>query len=136
MTAMLDNNVLIDALAARKPFEEDAQNILRASVQGKCTCCFSVNSATDIYHVLRKTKGPETAAESVSRLLKLLPAVSVSGNDCIQALGLPIDDFEDALLVVCATKVGADYIVSRDKELLTADSSIQVISPSEFLSKI
>ncbi len=136
MMALLDNNVLIDALASRKPFDADAQNILRASAQGKCTCCFTANSATDIYYVLNRTKGAGVARESISRLLQLLPAVSVAGSDCKQALDLPIDDFEDALLAVCAAKVQADCIVTRDETFLKADSPVRLVSPADFLLEL
>jgi len=136
MMIILDNNILIDALASRKPFDTDAQKILRAAAQGKCSCCFTVNSATDIYYVLRKTKGVAKAKEAIARLLRLLPVVPVSGNDCMEALNLPIDDFEDALLAVCAAKAEADFIVTRDEDFLKAESPVKAISPSEFLSKL
>ena len=136
MMVMLDNNVLIDALASRKPFDADARSVLRASALGKCSCCFTANSATDIYYVLQKIKGKETAKGTIAQLLRLLPAVSVSGTDCIKALELPIDDFEDSLLAVCAVKIDAECIVSRDKEFLKTNSPVRVISPSELLTEL
>jgi len=135
MIAVLDNNILIDALEIREPFAEAAQQILRESAQGKYICCFTSNSATDIYYVLNKRKGKEYAKAAITKLLNLLPVVSVTGQDCQQALDLPIDDFEDALLVVCAAKAQADCIITGDKDFLKAGSPVKVILPVDFLSE-
>jgi len=43
-----------------------------------------------------------------------------------------MDDFEDALLVICAMNIGADYIVSRDAILLKT-APTKVILPVDFL---
>ncbi|MDR3271257.1 MAG: PIN domain-containing protein [Peptococcaceae bacterium] len=47
-----------------------------------------------------------------------------------------IDDFEDALVAVCAEKIKADYIVTRDETFLLCQSSVPLIRPEEFLTKL
>lgn len=66
MNVMLDNNVLIDALAAREPFCKEAQKILRLTAREELVGFFSVNSATDIYYILRKVAGADKAREVFS----------------------------------------------------------------------
>ena len=56
------------------------------------------------------------------------------GTDCHKALDFPLDDYEDALLIVCGDKTAIDYIITRDKDFLQkAKPSIPVISPADFL---
>ena len=68
-------------------------------------------------------------------LFKTYGVVAVTHKDCEAALALPIDDFEDALVAVCAEKAGADYIVTRDEGFLGGDCPVislkQTIYPDE-----
>jgi predicted nucleic acid-binding protein len=59
--------------------------------------------------------------------------VSVTQKDCIGALSIPLDDFEDALAAVCAKKAGADYIVTRDDGFLRGKSPVPLIAPDDLL---
>lgn len=51
--------------------------------------------------------------------------VLITQNDCIKALALP-NDFEDALVEVCAKEIGADYIVSRDSEFKEIATGVKI----------
>jgi len=135
MTIVFDNNIVLDALLERKPFYADAAQLLTACA-GEHTGCLVANSLTDIFYVLSKFVGATKAKQSVKKLTELLHIISVSEADCINALELPMDDFEDALLASCAKKAGAEYIISRDIDFARAASPVQVMSPSEFLSGI
>ena len=79
--------------------------------------------------------GAPAAKAAVNKLTELFELIPVDEQDCLDALALPLDDFEDALIVVCSAKSGADYIVTRDMELLCVQSHVRVISPDE-LAKI
>ena len=70
-------------------------------------------------------------------LFAIFSIVDVLGTDCHKALDFPLDDYEDALLVVCSDKTAIDYIITRDKEFLQkAKLSITVISPADFLQML
>lgn len=62
--------------------------------------------------------------------------VPLDVSDCTEALALSMNDFEDALIAVCAQKVNADHIVSRDKDFIYAKTNIPIITPSELIKKI
>lgn len=66
-------------------------------------------------------------------LLTKYGVVFVTQEDSLEALALPIDDFEDALVVICAQKAGADYIVTRDERFLQNKSLVKVINPKNLL---
>ena len=135
MKVVLDTNVVIDAVALRQPFCEDAKRILLMVAEEMFTGCLTANSVTDIFYVVRRSLQESAAREIIRSLLYSLEVIDVRGEDCRQALDLTIGDFEDALITTCAKRIGADYIISRDDNFMKAASTVQVIYPSEFLLK-
>ena len=132
MKIAIDNNLVLDALLARQPFNEVAEQILTACVDTH-KGCLSTNNLTDIFYVLRKSIGASMAKAAVEKLMGLLEIISVNDEDCLNALSLPINDFEDALVVICAKKALADYIVTRDEKFLQLETSVSLILPSNLL---
>ncbi|MCM1329204.1 MAG: PIN domain-containing protein [Ruminococcus sp.] len=136
MKAVIDNNVIIDALKPNPQFETEAQQVLRLASAKKLDGFVSANSFTDIFYVLRKEHGADKAKVMVQKLLLILDVIGIEKADCINALSLSMNDFEDALIAVCAEKAGADYIVSRDKKFIGAETSVKAVAPSVLLEKI
>lgn len=136
MKVLIDNNIVLDAVVSRPPFNEAAERIVLLVGDGEIDGYITANSATDIFYVLKKMTDTATAKETMRRVLTVFKVTSVSGEDCVRALNAPMDDFEDALITVCAENIAADYIVSRDAAFLKAQSSVPVIEPSEFLEKL
>ena len=67
-------------------------------------------------------------------LFTVFNIIDVLGTDCHKALDFPLDDYEDALILVCGDRAVIDCIITRDKEFLhKAKSSVPVISPADFL---
>ncbi len=63
-------------------------------------------------------------------ILDLVNVIVVDGEKCSDALASEMDDFEDALVAVCAESVNADFIVTRDKGFLdTSYCNVQLVSP-------
>ena len=134
MTVLLDTNIIMDALQERQPFDIEAKEILLRSQNREFSCCFTANAAADIFYLYSKARGIKTARAAFDFLLATYKVVSVTHEDCIAAMSLSIEDFEDALVVQCAQKANADYIVTRDEPLLRDDTPIKTISPKEFLA--
>jgi predicted nucleic acid-binding protein len=138
MKVVVDNNVVIDALQSRQPFDTDAKAVFRIFGEGKIEIYITENSLTDIFYVLRRGK-ESNAAKAKTVLANLMSVVSViplTETDCSDALALPMDDFEDAVITVCAKKVNADYIISRDESFIKMKNVIEVITPKQLLDKI
>ncbi len=131
--ALLDTNVVLDAIAAREPFRADAERIFLLAAQEKIEACLTASGMTDIYYIARKSMADDAAREALRSLLQLFSVVDVGRRECEEALDLSLADYEDALMVVCARKAGADHIVTRDKEFLA--QSKEAISPEAFLKK-
>ncbi len=136
MKVVLDTNVVIDAVAARQPFNEAAEAILRMASEGKITAYLTANSVTDIFYVVRRSLPEAKTREIIRSLLYSLDVIGVSGEECWEALTFQTEDFKDALVAVCAKKTNADFIISRDKAFLASGSSVPAIAPPDFLASI
>lgn len=73
------------------------------------------HTVTTVYYLLRKHLGALQAALGVSSMLRLFEVVPVEKADFSQAQVLSVSDYEDAVQAVCAMKIGADYIVTRNE---------------------
>jgi len=133
MIVLLDTNIIMDALQERTPFDVEAKEILVQGQSGKYTCLFTANAATDIFYLYRKARDIKSANNAMNFLLKTYGVVTVSHDDCNAAISAPVEDFEDALMAVCAQKASADYIITRDEELLKKSLPVKAILPSDFL---
>jgi len=135
MKISIDVNIMLDALLERQPFNESAEKILMVCADTH-KGCLSANSLTDIFYVLKKSIGAAAAKASILKLTELFEIISLEKDDCLDALSLPIDDFEDALIIICAKKAAADYIVTRDVLFLKTASPVAIVSPDTLLNNL
>ena len=136
MKVLIDTNVVLDAIANREPFNIYAQKIIELILDNKIEGYITTNSTTDIYYIARKYLNRDDLRNTMRSLFTILDIIDVFGTDCHKALDFPLDDYEDALLVVCSNRVAVDYIITRDAEFLDkAKLSAPVISPIDFISR-
>ncbi|MCD8352118.1 MAG: PIN domain-containing protein [Planctomycetaceae bacterium] len=137
MNVLLDTNIVLDALAAREPFRAHAESIFELIKDKRITAFLTANSITDIYYIIRKNRDESEAREAMRILLATFSIIDIRGRDCLDALDFPIDDYEDAILLVCGMRSHADCIVTRDRHLLEIPGQdTQVLSPESFLTKM
>lgn len=133
---LLDTNIVLDGIAAREPFRENAEAIFRLIKDKKITAYITANSITDIYYIARKSRDESESRDALRILLDTFSVVGVRGNECREALDSPLDDYEDALLLVCGIKARVDCVVTRDKHILDAKKvGVEILSPDSFLKK-
>ena len=133
MKILLDTNVALDAIASRKPYNKNAEKIFLLTAEEKIEGFITANCVTDIYYIARKTLTDAGARGALRYMFSIFSVVDIRGKDCETALELPIADYEDALLTVCAKKIAVDYIITRDEDLQKASPGVPAISPSGFL---
>jgi predicted nucleic acid-binding protein len=138
MKVVIDNNVAIDALKPRQPFDTEAKAVFRLFGEEKFEPYVTANSLTDIFYVLRRGNDANAAkAKSVvANLMSVVNVIPLTESDCADALALPMNDFEDAVVAVCAEKIKADCIVSRDEKFIGAKTAVAVISPAQLIERL
>ena len=137
MNIMVDTNVILDDILNRVPNAEAARKISQLVTDELVKCYLTANCLTDIFYIVSKSLNEAAARKIIKNLLLSFAVVSVDGEDCQRAIDLPMGDFEDALVVVCAEKAALNYIVTNDKGFLSGtDLSVPTISPVDFLLKL
>jgi predicted nucleic acid-binding protein len=136
MKILLDTNIALDAIAERKPFSEAACKIINLILDNKLEGYLTANSIADIYYIARKHLANAVLRDTLRYLFRVFSIIDVLGKDCQKALDFQINDYEDALLVICGGKIAVDYIITRDEEFLRQAISVPVISPADFLLEI
>lgn len=135
MKVVFDTNVILDAAMGR-PGCEDSQELVLAVVNEEIAGLVTANTITDIHYIVKKRRGDATAREVVQNTLYVFDVIQVDGESCMEALELPVADYEDAVLAVCAAREEADYIVTRDQAFLTAPSPVPAMTPTDLLRLI
>lgn len=115
MKLLLDVNVVLDVLLAREPWYREAARLLSAIESGRARGYLAAHSITTIHYIVSANRDRQAAVAAVSDLLGLLTVVPADADDFRQALALDLRDFEDAVQAVCALKVEADAIVTRNE---------------------
>ena len=133
MKVFIDTNLVLDLLAERRPFYETSARIWELIESRDLKGYLSATSITDIFYILNKQLGPEKAYHFVNKIMMVFDITSVSQADIRKALNLGFQDFEDALQFVCAKKIGATYLITRNTEDFQEAEGVEVVDPEIFL---
>lgn len=131
MVILIDTNVILDYLAEREGFFEDARKIMEICADGEVQGCVAFHSLPNLWFILR-AKPDNVRREMLKQICALLSVVSAEHDEVVKAIeATEFRDFEDCLQDKCAVAVKADYIVTRNgADYKYADT--KVIAPSEF----
>lgn len=135
MDLMIDANIILDHIGRREPFYELSRRTCLLGVTGEARTYISANTATGIFYVLRKDYGSYEAQRMIEEDLSFLQIVGVSSDDVKEALARKWNDFEDCLVARCASKIGADYIITRNVRDF-ARSSVRAITPEQLFNEL
>ncbi len=135
MKILIDTNVILDVLSDRKPFSEAAQKIFKLCEVKKLTGYISALSVPNIVYILRKELDAKRVQEILSHLTLLFDVADLKADDLKKAAALGFPDFEDALQSVCAARIKADYIITRNLKDFTG-SKVIALRPDELLERI
>lgn len=135
MKVAFDTNVLLDIIL-RRPGSENSFKLITALSDNKILGVVSANSITDFYYLAKKGIGERAARNAIFYIIYMFDVISVNGAICFMALAEPMNDYEDAVLALCAKEAKADYIVTRDRKFRNAQSPVPVRTPTELLQMI
>ncbi len=136
MKTLIDTNVLLDVLAFRDPFYTDSANVWSLAESGKIEGQVSAVSFKDIFYLVRKWAGINSAREALVLLRDAFTPVPCDALVINQAIDSRLADFEDAVQYFCALHAEADSIVTRNPEDFPDMPAISVFSPTEFIADI
>ena len=134
MNVLIDTNVALDYFLKREGYAENAMRVFHEIISGDINGSLSSSVVTDIYYSVTRQRNAAIARKVVEEVYRYLTILTVSEATIGEALGFPIEDFEDAVQIVAAKHVGIDIVVTRDKHF--KQSKMTVYSPEEFLKAL
>ena len=134
MKVLIDANVALDVLWNRERFQSSL-DVWQFCESGVITGYISALSVANMVYIMRKELNPEKIQILTKRVFSAFSVAALRARDLKLAAEMGFTDFEDALQSVCAARVGADYIVTRNTRDF-AGSVIPAIEPSALLKQI
>lgn len=135
MRVLLDTNIILDVLLDREPFVTDAQALFEAIEDRRVEGYVTATTLTDIFYIVRKSKGIQIAKEAVSRLLATMKICPVNRRILQAAILSNLSDFEDAVQLACATSLNLDAVITRDPAGF-AGAAIPILSAGDLLQNL
>lgn len=132
---LFDTNIALDVLLDRLPWVVDASDLLQRREGGEIEAHIAAVSVTNVFYVVRRIAGIDSARESVRRCLDLFTIALVDGRVLQDADAMPGADYEDNVQIACAAAAGLDAIVTRDPAGF-AGAPLPVWTPAEALRQL
>ncbi len=134
MKALIDTNVIIDALTSREPWKESAEKIFLMTANQVMDAYITASSATDIYYLVKKyLHSTEQAKQVMGKLYSLMGILAVTGDECLDALASAISDYEDAVIERSAVKAKMDCIITRNVKDYQ-NGMVKAMLPDDFIA--
>ena len=135
MRALIDTNVILDVLCDRGGLSESSSKIFKLSEVGLIEGYISPLSSPNIVYILRKELNTEKTKNIIKRLSMIFKISDLKTGDIQKAADLNFSDYEDALQSVCADRIKADCIITRNIKDFS-NSPIPAITPQTAIEKI
>lgn len=135
MRVLIDTNVILDVLCNRQGFVEEASKVFKFCEVNKIEGYISAISVPNIVYILRKELDAEKTKKILDQLSLIFKISDLKSDDLKKAANLMFDDYEDALQSVCASRIKANYIITRNIKDFT-NSKVAAVKPSELLERI
>ncbi|MEM7583243.1 MAG: PIN domain-containing protein [Acidobacteriota bacterium] len=135
MIVLIDTDVLLDVALDRPPYAAAAVELLNACQVGHLSGFVAWHSISNFYYLVRPTKGGLETRSMVLDLLQFIRVAATDTESLLYAIGLEMNDFEDAMQVAAAVACNAEVIVTRNHRDYT-DSPITVSGPQALTSEL
>ena len=135
MKVLIDTNVVLDVLCKREGFYEDAARIMKYCEVNKITGVISALTIPNIVYIMRKELDAQKTRDVIEKLQLVFTVADLKADDIKKALSMNFKDLEDALQSACASRIKADYIITRNIRDFV-NSKVTAIKPTELLERI
>ena len=135
MKVLIDTNIILDVLCKRPAFYEDLAKIFKLCEVKKISGVISALSIPNIMYILRKELDADKTREILDSLMLIFSVADLKADDLKKAADMRFKDYEDAIQSACATRIKANYIVTRNIKDFS-ESKVTAIKPAELLDRI
>jgi predicted nucleic acid-binding protein len=135
MKIMLDLNVMLDIFQERHPYYKASSMVISKVLNFEALGLLPSHALTTIYYLTSKFSGKQKADELIDWMLTYFEIVAAYKESFIRARSLPINDFEDAVVISLAESANCNFIITRNISDFK-ESPIKALTPEEFLNII
>lgn len=135
MKVLIDTNIILDVLCKRPAFYEDSAKIFKLCEVKKISGVISALSIPNIMYILRKELDADKTREILDSLMLIFSVADLKADDLKKAADMRFKDYDDAIQSACATRIKANYIVTRNIKDFS-ESKVTAIKPAELLDRI
>lgn len=135
MKILIDTNIVLDVLANREGFAESAAQLFKLCEIGQLQGYVYALSIANIVYILRKELDRSQIEDVIGKLGAIFTIADMRAEDLKKAAALPIRDYKDALQCVCAGRIKADFIITRNLKDFQG-SKVMAIKPGELIERL
>lgn len=131
---LVDTNIVIDLLAKREPFYEEAAELFSLADNKEISLMISSLSIANTNYILSQYKLAKDSREILRKFKVLVDVLNL--DDKVVSLALSDEeftDFEDGLQYYFALENGVDILLTRNKKDFK-NSKIPILTAKEYLS--
>ena len=132
MRVIVDTNVVLDVLLARRSFVESASRVFALVEQSRIEASLCATTVTTVDYLLTQSLSRDEGRQALRGLLDLFEIAPVNRSVIEKALQSKIEDFKDAVLEQAGRLAGAEAIITRNTKDFRK-SSIKALDPTELL---
>lgn len=133
---LIDTDVILDFFFDRKPFSDDAAQILSLCESREITGFITSVIISNVYYLLRQTATHEKVIEKLIQLLSITEVLTTDKTIIFKALNSDFKDFEDALQNFSAEISGEiNLIITRNIKDFK-NSSLGILTPENYLKTL
>jgi predicted nucleic acid-binding protein len=132
---IVDTNVVLDVLLARKPFVQASAEVFGLVEQSRVEGLLCATTITTVDYLLKQAMPRQVARHTLQKLMELFEIAPVNRAVLEEALKSRVADFEDAVLDQAGRLAGAEMVITRNQ----ADfrhAGLKVLGPDELLSSL
>lgn len=135
MVLLIDANIMLDVLLNRQPHYENSRLIWKMCLRKQAEGHISSLTFANIVYVMRKKLTPERRSYLLGALTSLFKFEDLLPGDLSAAAKMKWRDFEDAVQAETASRIQADYIITRNAKDF-AGSPVRAVTPEEYFAEI
>ena len=135
MKVLIDTNIILDVFCKRPDFYEDSAKVFKLCEVKRISGVLSALSIPNIMYILRKELDAEKTKEILDNLSLIFSIADLKAADLKKAADMGFKDYEDAVQSACATRIKANYIITRNIRDFTM-SKVAAIKPTELLERV
>lgn len=133
---VIDTNIFLDVILARKPLCDDSARILALSARDGFELLMQAHAASTIAYIVESnTKSRDKARQALSLCLGIAHVAALDEMAILRGLSYGFKDTEDSFVAAIAERDHAAYIITNNVKDF-ALSPVEAITPTEYLNRL